>query len=525
MRLSEVIARKKDHKALIILGMEHGLNLSPLQPLNELQQEISRRLQDPAHLRAYIARLPQQDLLGLKVAVMGGKGEAAPIPEYCHRKINELQERKGTNGGRVIAELINRGLIFTGLDAWYRNTYIVPDEVREAVLALTANELGVDIPTRPLEPGTGRSALTLLSDLHLLLGWVKRQPLRIARTSGLIFRREQQRVVAYFNPPEKLPPATTNGYPIRLGVYLGFCRSHNLMGVWESDQGDLYLDCTPEATTWMTKSLDGQLKDISDYMKKGLADPFPSLGNRLLALLGSLPESKWLDCNSLAAELQRYAADPWYQVKHELDKALLFMAVFDFLETTSSGTDNDSFLIRLTRTGRHLYHGTVPDITEENTFLVQPNYEILVPRELNPALRWFLDTFTDLVKNDQMVVLRLTRESVYRAFKNGEDVSILLPFLGAHSRAPLPDNVIYSLREWSDRCGAMYLEQPLLLTCRTPEQAAEIAADPRFVPYLQGNLTPRHLIVIPDLYPEFLAALEKAGHMPFPRIARDYQPK
>lgn len=521
MKYEEILAQNNDGQALCYLGRLHGLDLSPRQPVAELKRLLLERLRNLSYLEAYIGKLPQAEQQGLQVTVFGSKG-LLPAPDNVHRRLNELSRRTGRKGGTIMASLLNKGLVFSGRDRSYSSIYIVPDEVVQVVLASAAKLCGVDVTAAfPARPAAGMDVLSLLSDLHLFLGWLRRDPLRLTQ-AGLIYRRDQQRLLASFNPPEELTPGREPPYPPRLNLYLAFCDRHNLIDAVKGVNGEGYLTITPRADAWMKKSLTQQTWELIAYLKSYIEGPGGSVQGKILRLLGSLPEERWLSASRLIPYLTLFAADPWYRPEQEVPEAVAELSCFGLIEKAT--LEKEEF-IRFTASGREFYLGIVPRIQEENSFLVQPNYEVLVPQELKPALRWELDAFTDVVKNDRVVVLKLSEAGIYRAFKQGKDPAEFLAWLSRHTRVTLPENVAYSLRDWCGRCGSVYLEQPLLLTCRSEELAAEVVADPRFQPYLRGRFGARHLLVDPEKYRELLAALEAAGYMPRPDILPSTPPR
>ncbi|HHY92278.1 MAG TPA: hypothetical protein GX511_02930, partial [Firmicutes bacterium] len=426
-------------------------------------------------------------------------------------------QKASRRGGKIVAALVDKGLVFAGTDHNYRSVYLVPEEARTAVFALTAHRLACSVSDLPTQPTNGLDPLTLLNNLHLFLAWLARTPVRLTQ-AGLLYRRDQQHLLAHFNPPEEPAPASgPAAYPPQLDLFLNFANKHDLTAPALGEEGTPYLALTAKAERWMHHSLERQLEELVTYLKNRL-ERSPGTPGMLLALLGCVPETNWLDLKALLQHLVTCATDPWYRPEQEVRAALAQLAGLGLVETAGSSSRQ---YVRLTVGGRRFHLGILPSVKEEETFLVQPDYDVLVPQELKPALRWELETYAELVKNDRMVVLRLSEDSIYQAFKRGKDLTGLLPFLRQHSRVPLPENVAYSVEEWCRRCGALYLEQPLLLTCRSEELAAEVAADPRFQPYLRGRLTPRHLLVDPDKFNELLDALEDAGYRPHPGIAKE----
>lgn len=517
MKYQEFLARISDGQALSYLGRLHGLDLSPRQPPAKMREQLCARLANLAYLESYIRELPEIEQMGLMVTAFGHK-DLFPATDSVHRRLNELNQKTGRTGGRIMASLLNRGLVFTGRDQSYQDLYILPDEVLLVIFRLVAQRHAVpNQPSLPEEPACGFDILSVLNELTLFLGWLRREPVRLTQ-AGYIYRRDQQKLLACFNPPTVADSDHERPYPPRLDFLLAFCDMNELIEPFSDAAGNAYLGVTPRADRWMQKNLNRQAVEVFEFLHRRLERLHGSLPWTLLALGSMVPNKGWLNLSTLIAFLAECAADRWYLPERELPRAVKWLVSFGLVEEAFL---NGQRLIRLTVSGSRFRSSLLPHIRQDNKFLVQPNYEVLVPQELKPQIRWKLEAYTDLVKNDRIIVLKISEESVYRAFKRGFAPEELLPFLEKFARTPLPENVVYSLKDWCDRYGALYLEQPLLLACRTQELAAEIAADPRFKPYLCGEFTPRHLRVDPARWGELLAALEAAGYRPRPGIARD----
>jgi hypothetical protein len=75
-----------------------------------------------------------------------------------------------------------------------------------------------------------------------------------------------------------------------------------------------------------------------------------------------------------------------------------------------------------------------------------------------------LSRFASRTKSDEVAHYRIAKDGVERAVVNGMDVAEILDFLEGNSRAPLPQNVVYSIGEWARRISFAAQRDVVLLT-------------------------------------------------------------
>jgi hypothetical protein len=96
--------------------------------------------------------------------------------------------------------------------------------------------------------------------------------------------------------------------------------------------------------------------------------------------------------------------------------------------------------------------------------VVNPDFEVLLlPEGDVNEIAHTLDRFARRVRSDEVTRYRLQREDVERAIVQGMTVEEILGFLGERSRAPLPQNVAYSVREWGERVRFARQREAVLL--------------------------------------------------------------
>ncbi|ASA21030.1 helicase-associated domain-containing protein [Paenibacillus donghaensis] len=122
--------------------------------------------------------------------------------------------------------------------------------------------------------------------------------------------------------------------------------------------------------------------------------------------------------------------------------------------------------------------------TASPSFIVQPDYEILVPPEVPYAVRWSLAGCAELLLSDTLWSYRLTRAQLEFALEQGLDAGQVCRWLESHALGGLPPVVRTSLAQWGRSLGRTTLSGDMLL-CRSEEDADALAGHPR----LQAGLS------------------------------------
>lgn len=201
---------------------------------------------------------------------------------------------------------------------------------------------------------------------------------------------------------------------------------------------------------------------------------------------------------------------------------------FGWCELGRSGEDNICFRWTAAKPTLTQSSERFPDSMAENSiaqFIVQPDFEILVPPEVSYTVRWTLAGFTELLHSDVMWSFRLTREMLELASERGMSPEINISWLSDHARGGLPSVVKWSLEQWGKSIGRTSLSQVIMLTCQTEEDGAAIAAHPRLQDCLE-RVGPLHFIVDPEGIDRLRKELFSAGLAPLRIIGgRDEETK
>jgi hypothetical protein len=145
--------------------------------------------------------------------------------------------------------------------------------------------------------------------------------------------------------------------------------------------------------------------------------------------------------------------------------------------------------------------------------LVNPDFEvILFPDEGHVVLLHALAAFCERGKREVTLHLRITRESVQRAILRGLSADEMLATLRGNSRAPVPQNVEYSIRNWAGGVHPAAIRTLHVLELPSAEALDAALCLPELAPLVVRRLSPTAVVLnVADLGPDAESALRQLG--------------
>ena len=110
--------------------------------------------------------------------------------------------------------------------------------------------------------------------------------------------------------------------------------------------------------------------------------------------------------------------------------------------------------------------------------IVQPSFELLLLQPHMPTLYSILP-FVQVNQIGVASQLTLTRASLLRGMEAGYKIEQIVQVLEEHSQKELPQNVMYSLRDWARQYKEARVSQALLLEVSSEDMVAQLCAIPR----------------------------------------------
>jgi hypothetical protein len=148
----------------------------------------------------------------------------------------------------------------------------------------------------------------------------------------------------------------------------------------------------------------------------------------------------------------------------------------------------------------------------ETDFVVLANHEIVMPPDIDPAVRFRLCQFVEQRGSHCAV----TRDSLRRGLDNGWEAKDIKDFLRSHSRSDLPENVITFVEEIADRHGHIVIDAgKRTVKTRDAWLMTEIKARRTVTPYIGEPIDEKKARITTGKDPRrLLILLRKAGYFP-----------
>lgn len=180
--------------------------------------------------------------------------------------------------------------------------------------------------------------------------------------------------------------------------------------------------------------------------------------------------------------------------------------------TSSKQVDPTAFLIT------PLGHAVLTEQKEQHdastttrSLVVQPNFELLLLQPDFPTL-YALLPFAQVQQIGMVSRLALTKASLLKGIDAGRSVEQIVQTLAERSQKELPQNVEYTIRDWTKQHKVVQLSQVILFEVSSEEGATQLCALPALQEFDLRQIAPRLLALAGDVdLSKLRRILEKEG--------------
>jgi DNA-directed RNA polymerase subunit F len=397
----------------------------------------------------------------------------------------------------------------------------------EEVLAV---ELQRRATTTVAPPACVRSlGVDLLSDLSLLLERLTRDKVRFTQT-GQVYRAAAKKIEEelILCAKDDLQGERLFQFLLDLALQRHLLRRTN----------ERTLELTSKGRTWPRLSVHFKLKELLGSLLEDSGRQFhpPRLKKLALERLRELQPGRWYDFTLFVGSVrQRYLAQldasglrESYQSRFQYSPEAHLRDLPQLAQTITTFVGDDLHLLGLVdlalEGGRPVALQVSPlavkalglEATDaapaKSRLLVNSDFEVLLLPEADAYdLIQRLDRFAERVNPQDAHRFRVTPRSVERAVAGGVTASEILDTLAAHSSTDLPQNLVFSIRQYAEKVKFVSLRPALLLTARHREVIDDLLERPGVKKFVQERLGPRVLALLPDAAEELQAVLADEG--------------
>ncbi|NEN82680.1 helicase-associated domain-containing protein [Paenibacillus elgii] len=425
-----------------------------------------------------------------------------------------------------LAGLLRKGIVFSFLKTWGEHLYLMPEDG----FACWQTILFPDLPSGLGDaPGSGGLSSmpafpgepNLARDLFYSLVFAAEQGLKLTK-NGTLHKKQLQKLSERVRlgeealEPLSLKYAYADTYSPKIALVLDMLLRLQLV-VSEDEELKLGVEAVD---VFLDQPLAVQMRRLYGLWKT-LALPAAAWLQHAVFLLERVDGGTWITAEQLLERLEAFSLLPRAiesEERSERNRYLLGLwleplAALGFLERSFDPIG-----------GPGAYRWTFPlvlrgelageDEAEDGGFMVQPDFDILVPPDVAGKVRWELSCLADLAARDQVSVYKLSKESVKRALENGRTAAEICDFLERHALYGVPDHIRLSIGQWAKPYGKTVFTQVLLLRCADDETARTVAKLPAASPYVKEMLNERNFLIAAADAKPLAVALEKAGFMP-----------
>ncbi len=473
------------------------------------QRELYKMYVNEAAAVARVERLAPELRALVEKAVMEFGGI---LPKNLYERMDTAQEW----GGRRWGHLLEESLVGTveRLDLARHGiqhndeTLLVFNEVALAWLRRVA------VPGDPDRPHEEAAlGVDLVSNISRFLGFILDHNVRFT-VRGDIFKTSEKRLLEELipNPGRELSRTEV------LEFIYAFARHERII----ESTGERTFALTAHGRDWESQELEGKLRSLLEYAieeRPAHGEAFHQVRMRriLMRLFKRIEPGVWYDLmygpflarNTYLCSLDELEVESHFgarlsagqYVPHEDVQRMAWNLVgwvrhrLYLLGLVDLGYDKGGrpVAMRLTRFGARLL-GVTDDAPEGaprvGNLVVTPDFEVvLFPTGDDAELVHDLDRFCTRGAGGAVMHFRIGERSVNRALSEGMFLRRILNTLENHSRTPVPQNVLYSIRDWANQAGLMHLGSDHVVRAEDPELVRRFQADPGVKPLLASVLS------------------------------------
>jgi len=504
------------------IALENSLQCN-LYSKARLIETLTQTFRDRRFLKKLFNELSEMQIAGVMMILFFKEDQDISVGKY-HEELGRIFQYQEFEPDEVMNTLIRRGIVYiSSSNDKKRKTYSIPLDLAEALLEIIGQDLLERLEFFESQPRSSRfDGLAIIRDIFTFLAFLKRDNVKLTQ-EFVIFKRTQLRILDSFELSERPLEDTDKDreesyYPPRFDFIYRFC---DTKGLTEIDGN--YLRITDAVERWLEQPDFFKMKEIfqfwQDYYMTSSAE-----AQLILRLLLLVPPRKWLTSQSVDKVFNVLMPEhKWFKQGAKV-RDPNFLQVLLYIGGIEQSSHHDAadgeFGIRISPLGTAILVNDISLFPKQvgKRFVIKSNFEVVASKDLDPSIRWELGKIADLVRVNDEVAYKLSRQSIYHTLQEGKSIDDIMGFLETHAAKTIPDNVRETIVEWTSTYGRISFVDALMLRCDSEVLAKELQDSKKLSRFLIEQIAPTYFIIDRKDYGKLVEMLEEEDYMPKPEI-------
>jgi hypothetical protein len=512
------------------IALENSLQCN-LYSKARLIEALTQKFRDRHFLKKLFSELSDMQTAGVMMTLFFKEEEGISVETY-HDELRRIFPDQEFEAADVMDSLLKRGILYVstdemgegdGQDPEERQTYSIPVDLADSLLEIIGQDLLERLDFYESQPRSNRfDGLAIIRDIFTFLAFLKRDNVKLTQ-EFVIFKRTQLRILDSFELPERPLEDTDKEreegyYPPRFDFIYRFCEAK---GLTEIDGN--YLRITDAVEKWLEQPDFFKMKEIFQFWQDRYMTSSAE-AQLILRLLLLVPRGKWLTSESVDRVFDVLMPEhKWFKQSSKVRdenflKILLYIGGIE--QSFHHDAPEDAFGIRISPLGVAILVNDVSLFPKQvgKYFSVRGNFEVVASKDLDPSIRWELGKIADLVRINDEVVYKLSRQSIYHTLQEGKSIDDIMGFLESHAEDDLPVNVKETIIEWTSTYGRISFVDALMLHCDSESLAKELHESKKLSKFLIKQVAPTYFVIQRKDHAKLVEILEEEDYMPKPEI-------
>jgi len=104
------------------------------------------------------------------------------------------------------------------------------------------------------------------------------------------------------------------------------------------------------------------------------------------------------------------------------------------------------------------------DVEASRCVYINPDFTLMIPdKEIDPVSLYYLLAYTDIIKNDVITEVAITKNSIVNANKRGMYIERFISTLNKYAKNGIPQNLEFLLKEWTNQTIRIEISRSILI--------------------------------------------------------------